>query len=207
MRHLWRALPVMVMAVGVLTTPAAAAPDTKLGGTLGALWQDVIETPTPENVFNGGDHCIDLGGVLAPFAPFGTSTLTCTVKPGTKIFVTPHTSECSTLEAPPYYGGDEAELRACARAVDAGVTGIVVTLDGEPVAVREVESGLLSLDLPADNIFGAAAGTGEFSLAHGWVVLLHPLTPGAHEITVHAEGTYLGAPHLTDNTTTIIVEP
>ena len=64
----------------------------------------------------------------------------------------------------PYFGSNEAELRTCARAVDAGITRTDITLDGEPVPVREVESGLLHLDLPADNIFGAAAGdTGEGS--------------------------------------------
>ena len=148
------------------------------------------------------------GGVVAPFAPvLNIPTLTCTVKPGTKIFVTALTSECSTLEAPPYFGSNEAELRTCARAVDAGVTRTDVTLDGEPVPVREVESGLLPLDLPADNIFGAPAGDGALSVAHGWVALLHPLTPGTHTITIDDEGTYLGGPLVLHNTTTIIVEP
>jgi hypothetical protein len=170
----------------------------------------VIETPTPQNLFgpNGGDPCVDLGGIVAPFAPvLGSPTLTCTVKPGTKIFVAAWTSECSTLEGPPFFGSDEPALRACARAVDAGITRTDVTLDGTLVPVSEVESGLLHLNLPADNIFGAAAGPGPLSVAHGWAVLLHPLTPGTHEITLHIEGAYVGTPVIFDNTTTIIVKP
>jgi len=203
-------LLVAVVALGVTASPAAAVSDKKLGTKLGALWQTVIETPTPQNIFgpNGGDLCVDNGDFVAAFAPLlSAPTLTCTVKPGTKLLVPALTSECSTLEAFPYFGSNEAELRACARAVDAGITRTDITLDGEPVPVREVESGLLHLDLPADNIFGAAAGTGELSVAHGWVAYLHPLTPGTHEITIHVEGTYVGNVLDFDNTTRIVVEP
>ena len=128
---------------------------------------------------------------------------------GTKVFVTAFTSECSTLEAgTPFFGGNPRELRACARAVDAGITRTDVALDGRAVPVNEVESGLLRLNLPADNIFGAPAGTGPLSVAHGWVAHVgRPLTPGTHTITIHIEGTYLGAPVDFNNTTTIIVRP
>lgn len=178
MARLPHVLMVAVVALGVTAPSAAAVPDKELGATLGALWQNVIETPTPQNLLgpNGGDPCVDLRGVVAPFAPvLGSPTLACTVKPGTKVFVAAWTSECSTLEASPFFGSNEAELRACARAVDAGITRTDVTLDGKPVPVSEVESGLLRLDLPGDNICGAPAGTGPLSVAHGWVALLHPL--------------------------------
>lgn len=91
--------------------------------------------------------------------------------------------------------------------MDAGITRTDVTLDGKPVPVSEVESGLLRLDLPGDNIFGAPAGTGPLSVAHGWVALLHPLTPRTHTITLHIQGTYIGAAVSFNNTTTIIVQP
>jgi hypothetical protein len=208
--RLCRVLLVAVVALGVAASTASAGPNKKkLGATLGTLWQTVIETPTPQNLFGGGgDPCVDLGGVVAPFAPaLGSPTLTCTVKPGTKVFVAAWTSECSTLEEPPFFGSNEAELRACARAVDAGIIRRDVTLDGKAVRVSEVESGLLRLDLPADNIFGAAAGKGPLSVAHGWVALFHPLTPGTHEITLHITGTYKGEAFDFHNTTTIIVKP
>jgi hypothetical protein len=47
-----------------------------------------------------------------------------------------------------------------------------------------------------------------FSVAHGWVALLHPLTPGTHEIRLHVEGTdAFGTAINIDNTTTIVVQP
>jgi hypothetical protein len=69
--RLSRVLLVAAVAFGVTAPSSAAVPDKKLGATLGALWQKVIETPTPQNLFgpNGGDPCVDLGGVVAPFAP------------------------------------------------------------------------------------------------------------------------------------------
>ena len=195
-----------------MTAPSAVAvPDKKLGKYLGAMWKTVLETPTPQNPFTGGGPlCADLGGVVAPFTASGDD-FTCTVKLGTKIFVAAWSAECSTLEGPPFQGFDEPSLRACARAVNAGVTTTEVYLDGMLVPVTEVTSGLLRLDLPVDNIFGAPAGAGDppyLSVAHGWVASLHPLTPGTHTITLHIAGEFPpGTPLAVDNTTTIVVQP
>jgi hypothetical protein len=205
MSRLCRILAAAVVAFGMAASPAASAPPT-LGATLGALWETVLETPTPQNVFAGGDPCIDLGaGVVAPFVPLGTPSLTCKVKPDTTLFITAWSSECSTVEDPPYFGRNERQLRACARAADAGITLVEITVDGQPVAVNEVETGLLTIDLPENNIFQLPAQQ-AFSVGHGWVTLLNPLSPGRHEIIIHVEGTYLGDPVDFTNTTTIIVQ-
>jgi hypothetical protein len=207
MRRLTYVLLVTVVALGVAAAPAASVPNKKLGGTLGALWDTVLETPTPQNPFTGGDPCVDLGGVVAPFAAPGTLSLMCTVKPGTKLFITAWSSECSTVEPPPFFGRNEAELRACARAADAEITRHEITVDGRPVPVSEVESGLLTIDLPADNILGVPAQQ-AFSVAHGWVALVHPLTPGTHRIMLDVEGTdVFGNAIDFTNTTTIVVSP
>ena len=65
--------------------------------------------------------------------------------------------------------------------------------------MTEVETPLLNIVLPADNIFGLPAGTQGLSVGHGWVAVLHPLTPGAHTILIDT-----GA---SEFTTTIVVEP
>ena len=75
-----------------------------------------------------------------------------------------------------------------------------VTVDGQSVPVTEVETQLLHIVLPADNIFDLPAGTTGLSVAHGWVALLHPLTPGTHTIVIHRADS-------PDITTTIIVKP
>jgi hypothetical protein len=58
-----------------------------------------------------------------------------------------------------------------------------VTVDGHSVPVREVETRLMNIVLPADNIFvPLPAGTTGLSVGHGWVAHLDPLTPGTHTI-------------------------
>ena len=63
-----------------------------------------------------------------------------------------------------------------------------VTVDGKSVPVTEAETPLLNITLPADNIFGLPAGTTGLSVGHGWVTLLHPLTPGTHTIVIVRPG-------------------
>ena len=196
-----------VVALALATPSAGAVPERKLAATLGAVWQTVLEAPTPGNPFTDGDPCISFGKVVAPFTPLGSAEVTCTVRPGTSVFVTAESSECSTVEAPPFYGADEVSLRRCARKADAGFATPSVTVDGRRVAVREVETELLPLDLPADNILGVAA-QGAFSVAHGWVALLPPLPPGPHVVVLRVVGTdAFGNPVDLTNSTTILVQP
>jgi hypothetical protein len=155
------------------------------------------DTGRPNPFGHGGpaSACLDLGGTVAPFGPNGVDS--CTVKPGTKIFVIASSVECSTFEG---NGTTEAELRNCARQTDLQVPPSI-TVDGESVPVAEVETRLLKIALPANNIFGQPAGTTGLSVGHGWVVLLHPLTPGTHTIVIDRGA---GFPVLT---TRIIVKP
>jgi hypothetical protein len=201
---------VSILAATVTAAPAAAAPDKALGRALGALWEEVFETPAPDNPFTGGDPCLDLGaGVVAPFASIEPS-FTCAVKPGTKLLMTAWSSECSTVESPPYFGTDEAELRECARAADAGYTSLRITVDGQPIAVTEVETQLLTVDLPQDNIFGVDVDEvpTALSVGHGWVAMLHPLPIGTHEIVIRVAGTdVFGTVVDLTTATTIIVDP
>ena len=197
----------VVVPLALASPSASAVPDRKLGATLGSVWEEVIEIPWPQNPYNGGDPCIDMGSIVAPLAPVGAPDITCTVKPGTRIFVTAESSECSTVEAAPYFGADEASLRECARKADEGFRTPTVSVDGQPVAVTEVETGLLTLDLPKENIFGVPAQT-AYSVAHGWVALLPPLRPGSHVVTIHNVGTdAYGNDVDATNSTTILVQP
>jgi len=118
---------------------------------------------------------------------------------GTKLFVAAWSTECSTFEG---NGRTDAELRACALAADAGITLATVTVDGQPVPVTKVQTGLLRIHLPKDNIFGlSGADRNGVSVADGWVVLIHPLAPRhAHDRDPRRGHHYLQV------TTTIIVQ-
>ena len=183
--------------LGLVAPAASAVPEKKLDDYLAAMWTTVLETPDAQNPFGSGGAafaCIDIGRrTVAPFAPGGVES--CTVKPGTKIFVAASSFECSTFEG---NGTTDAELRNCAREADVQVAPSV-TVDDKSVPVAEVETRLLNIVLPANNIFGQPAGTTGLSVGHGWVVLLHPLTPGTHTIVID-----LGTDVIT---TRIIVEP
>jgi hypothetical protein len=176
MARLARAL-LLVAVTFCLVAPSASA-QTSLGGTLGDLWTTALETPTPDNPFGGGGpQCFVLGGNIV--APFGGGSFTCTVKAGTRIFIAAWTTECSTFEG---NGTTEAELRACAVAADAGVKA-TVTINSEPVPLSSVETGLLTIHLPQDNIFGLqGADRNGLSVAHGFVYLTDPLAPGTYVI-------------------------
>jgi hypothetical protein len=191
-----RILLVAAIALFAAAPAASAVPTKKLEDHLAALWTTVLETPSAENPFGTGGSefaCFDLGGTVAPFGPEGVES--CTVKPGTKVFVAAQSVECSTFEG---QGTTEAELRQCAVESDAQVAP-TVTVDGKSVPVTEVETRLLNIVLPADNVFGLPAGTEGLSVGHGWVALLHPLTPGTHTIVIDTGGPTI--------TTTIVVQP
>jgi hypothetical protein len=173
---LFAACAALVAAPAASAAPAPA----KLDAGLTALWTAVLETPSAQNPFGTGGAaftCWNLGGgTVAPFGPSGVPS--CTVKPGTKIFVAASSFECSTFEG---NGTTEAELRACAEQSDVQ-TAPTVTVDGHFVPVTEVETRRMNIVLPADNIFGLQAGTTGLSVGHGWVAHLDPLTPGTHTI-------------------------
>jgi hypothetical protein len=80
-------------------------------------------------------------------------------------------------------GTTKAELRVCARKGDVKVAP-PVTLDGKSVPVTEAETQLLKIVLPEGNIFALPGGSQGLSVGHGWVALLHPLTPGTHTIVL-----------------------
>jgi hypothetical protein len=193
-----RILLLAAVTLCVAAPAASAVPSKKLDANLGALWTTVLETPSAQNPFGSGGPafaCIDLGRrTVAPFAPGGVES--CTVTPGTKIFVAASSFECSTFEG---NGTTEAALRRCARKTDVRVAP-TVTVDGKSVRVVEVETRLLKIVLPADNIFKLPAGTRGLSVAHGWVTLLHPLAPGTHTIVIRT-------PPAKPITTTIVVKP
>jgi hypothetical protein len=177
-----RFVRVVLLAAVMLAVapPATSVASTGLDADLAALWTKVLETPSAQNSFGTGGQafaCWDLGnGTVAPFAPTGVKS--CTVTAGTAMFVAATSVECSTFEGTP-----KGRLQDCARQSDVQVAPLV-TFDGAPVPVTEAETGLLSIVLPADNVFGLPAGTQGYSYGHGWVALLSPPSLGTHKIVI-----------------------
>jgi hypothetical protein len=160
------------------------------GELLGEEIRQLLEIPAAENPFAGaGDSCFAAGNnnnVLIvwtrPVAP------TCTVRPGTAIFLFAFFNECSDVETP---FQTEADQRQCAleglRQL-AMLDAILVSIDGGPpinifsdryLAV----SPQMTANLPEDNILGVPAQATTF-VAAGWVAMIRPLPPGTHTIRV-----------------------
>ena len=122
----------------------------------------------------------------------------CTVPAGKVIFFPVLNTECSTIEGPPFFGSNEAELRACAAAVTN--TGMFATIDG--VAVQNlssyrVQSPLYVFSAPDGGLFGGPV-SGAQSISDGVWLMLAPLSAGRTH-TIHFGGTQTipGFPSLT----------
>lgn len=179
---------------GVLP-PTSRVQGLAYGDWAAKWWQYVLSVPADQNPLAGNpDECIfqlegNVGLVVGNCAllPEGTA-IPCTVPAGKMLFVEVLGAECSTLEVDPFYGGNEAELRACAEALVP--QDLEASIDG--VAVRDVSkyivtSPLYDFTVPEDNVLGVPAGSGQ-SVASGAYLMLSPLSPGTH--TIHLHGTY-----------------
>jgi hypothetical protein len=155
-------------------------------------WQYVFSLPMDQNPLVGatGTECaFELNGNVAVVVvdPLSPEPIECEVPAGTTLFLDILSAECSTLEAPPFYGGNEEELRACAQAFI--LHDLEATIDG--VAIQNIEayihtSPLFEFTLPADNILEVEAGLTAQSVSYGAHLMLAPLTPGEHTIQFHA---------------------
>jgi hypothetical protein len=196
MRRTSLAILVALIAAIVSAPPAGAASGSDLPAVaaLSALWSKVFQTPSSRNPFGSGGvdySCLTLApGVVAPFGAGPVPG--CTVRRGTLLVVTPWTFECSTFE-----GTTVPQLPRCAEDFDAGLV-TSVSVDGRPVATREVRTIPIPIVLPTDNIFGEPAGSTGLSVGDGWISLLR-LTAGRHEIHLTATG-----PQVSVDTTTVI---
>jgi hypothetical protein len=209
----WTVLTVAMALLLITTTVAGAGgnansgvlpPNSRVqgltyGGWLARWWQYALELPASQNPLSGatGENCTfqRWGSVALVLANSGMDVpIVCEVPVGTMIFLEVLSAECSTLEPPPFYGGNEAELRACAEtfvptALEASIDGI----DVKNLSDYVVESSpLYTFTVPEDNILGVEVATGE-SVASGAHLLLAPLTPGKH--TIHVKGTYAQFPY------------
>ena len=110
---------------------------------------------------------------------------TCVVPEGMAIYLAPVSSECSTVEPEPYFGRDEADLRACATENGDLVAEVTVGIDGVDVgdlSGYRTQSPLFTLNFPEDNYFEVPPGV-ALLLADGYSVIIAPPPPGEYEIS------------------------
>lgn len=154
-------------------------------------WQWALSLPADQNPFFDieGSCANGANGQLGPvwfltgvISESGTAVRDCTVPAGKALFFPVINTECSTIEAPPFYGTNEAELRECATAFD--FADVYARVDGANVRRLErllVTSPLFNFTLPENNVLGLPAGSGQ-SVSNGYFVMLPPLPVGEHEV-------------------------
>jgi hypothetical protein len=194
-------------------TPAAGAeilpPDVEVAGASLAewsarSWQWFFSVPQEINPF------FDETGALCGYGQSGpvfflagaeqSLERSCVVPLGTHIFVPLVGSECSTVEPPPFFGKDEAELATCATGNVNRAEGILdmstmkLSVDGQAVdnlADYRAVTPLYTLWLPEENLLGSSKQVAD-SVADGYQVMIAPLTEGAHVIELAFPGPNAG---------------
>jgi hypothetical protein len=173
------------------------------GELLGEELRQLFALPLETNPFAGnvGDSCFAAGHkdkvLILWTRPPDQKVAECTVKPGTPIFLFAYATDCSNTEAFPFDGGPtEAGQRECALEQlqpQCECNAILVSIDGGPPTdihtdLYRAVSPQMTVNLPNPNILGVVPARTTTFVAAGWVVMLRPLSPGTHTVTVTIVG-------------------
>jgi len=156
-------------------------------------WKWALKIPASGHPWGGGDCAQGQSGKVFHIAADFTETpgLPCTIPAGKAVFVAIVNVECSTVEGPPFFGADEAELTECATCWGDHIvpSSVEATLDGVPLgdldSYRAV-SPMFTFEYPEDDVFliPGGPGTGE-SVSDGYWLMLPPLSAGEHTLSFH----------------------
>jgi hypothetical protein len=183
-----------VSAGGNVAPPGSRSHGLSYAERAAAWWRWAIALPASGHpLFSEGNvdcslgqsgHVWYLAGSFAPAPPDDATIRTCDIPSGTALFLPLVNVDCSTLEADPFFGANEAELRACVRRF--GFTDLHASVDGAEIDNLNrfmVESPLFSVVPPVGgNILDVPGGTEGNFVARGVHVLLRPLPVGPHTV-------------------------
>ena len=149
-------------------------------------------------------HVYFLVGIFSP-----TNRIDCVLPAGTALFLPVLNVDCSSVEAPPFFGATAAAQRACATALFDRTEDIAAAVNGRevpnPLRFRVVSPQFSIAPLPADNRLGVAAGSTGTGVADGVYLMVKPLSVGDH--TIHITGTFTDLGFSLDATIEIVVLP
>lgn len=204
MRKLSRRVVFLVTMVSVMGMAGSASANVKLqreayGMSLGdwsaAWWQYVLAIPAVDNpaADSTGAKCgVDQANgkiffLTGNFTSDTTVTRNCSIPAGRTLIIPIVNTECSTVEAPPFFGANEKDLRVCAPTGMDGVdlSSLTLIIDGKPVknlADYRAQSPVFTFYLPAGNIFGLPEGPGS-AVSDGFWAIVPPLSSGSHTVS------------------------
>lgn len=152
-------------------------------------WQYVFALPVDHNPIAGADCGNGQSGQVW-FLVAGPTTVNCAVPAGKALFFPIINSECSSLEAPPFFGATPADRLACAKSFIDSVTFLAAMVDGvaiQNLSAYRFRSPDFTFTVPDNNILGVPGPVSGQSTADGYYLMLAPLSAGHH--TIHVMGT------------------
>jgi hypothetical protein len=229
-----RTLQAMVLGLGLLVAmtlgTTAVAQDTlpveivppgeEFGGATAAewearWWQWAISIPAEFNPnFDATGGSCGIGQFGPVFLLPGIFSevpddveFTCTVPEGVGIYVGIGGVGCSSVEPPPYFGGDEDELAACATGEANSMLSSEVTINGvavdDPMQYRHV-TPLYTLNFGPGNFYELDPIV-ALSVTDAWGFVIAPPAPGEYELVISNQWDGMDEPYVT--TYTIVVTP
>jgi hypothetical protein len=131
----------------------------------------------------------------------------CSVPEGVGLYVGIGGVGCSSVEPPPYFGGDEAELAACATGEANAMESSSVTINGvavdDPMQYRHVTS-LYTLNFGPGNFYEIEPVV-ALAVTDAWGFIIAPPAPGEYELVISNQWEGMDGPIVT--TYTIVVTP
>jgi hypothetical protein len=185
-------LPGATMAAA---TPPVAAPSKSLTAQ---WWQTYVALSADD----AANRC-DLGAgdvVFLGATATGSVSGECTLAAGTSVLLPLINVECSSLEAPPFFGANPGQRLICAKRFADEFTDLSLTINGVAVGNLHrlrVRSQPFEFSPVSGNTFGIPAGTGG-SVSDGYWALIGPLAPGDYEIVASGSVPTPDGPFTTD---------
>jgi hypothetical protein len=165
-----------------------------------AEWQKwFISIPASHNpAFDNGPCNTSQSGPVWFIPSGGNVSRQCTVPADRLVLITIINAECSSVEAPPFFGATEEARSRCAATLIDGVSTPTVKFSIDGVPLRQlnrfrVESDQYRFTMPAtDNVLGVTSGaTSGLSVSDGYFLLVR-LSPGSH--VIHSEASIVSGP-------------
>ena len=181
----------------VSVVPAHRVSGSTGGDLVGDWYAQNLALTKSDSPFGGtANLCLDLGRngkVLSPAGGIADATglieMTCTVKVGRPVLLVLTSADCSSAEAPPFFGKTARDQRLCVIEALKGldITSITVSVDGaRPVDIHSPRFFAVSpqrrVTFPNDPVFeNTTPGPATF-VAAAWIAEIRGMERGRHVV-------------------------
>jgi hypothetical protein len=120
-----------------------------------------------------------------PVSLGGEWETTCNVPQGAMLVLSPGGSECSNVEAEPFFGADDADLLACVNETFEFLSYVEVTFNGKTTS--DLDAYIFTTPtyvLPEDNLLSPDSA---LSRDKGYLMVVAPLSRGTHTLRAYDE--------------------